>query len=112
MRGFDYDMPLSAAYHWQNHIIEYMSTQMGGIVGYKTGGHDPGPGFPVFPLIGVRGAILEGMLKQSGESITLEDTRRGFLEADFAFRVGNATINTAQTDLELLAGLDAVIPFC
>ena len=111
MRGFPYEMPLSSAYYWQNEIIGYMSSDLGRIVGYNTGGHDPGPGFPIFPLGGIRGAILEGMVKQSGDTISLDQTRRGFLEADFAFRVGDASINTARTDLEILAALDAVIPF-
>ena len=34
-----------------------------------------------------------------------------FLEADFAFRVGSADINDAETDLEIFAGLDALVPF-
>jgi 2-keto-4-pentenoate hydratase len=43
--------------------------------------------------------------------VGLEQFRRGFLEADIAFRVGDASINEAETDLELLAALDAFIPF-
>ena len=81
------------------------------MVGYKTGGHDSGPGFAIFPFGGIRGAILESMLLPSGTAVTLHETRRGFLEADFAFRVGDASINYARTDLEILAGLDAIIPF-
>lgn len=111
MRGFLHDMPLVAAYGWQDVFVEHASDQQGAVVGYKTGGHDPGPGFPIFPIAGIRGAILEGMLRPSGASVRLDETRRGFLEADFAVRVADASINTAATDLELLAGLDAVIPF-
>ena len=111
MRGFLHDMPLSTAYGWQDEIVEYLRPSLGDVVGYKTGGHDPGPGFPIFPLEGIRGAILEGMLRPSGAAVALGETRRGFLEADFAFRVGDASINTAQTDLEILAALDAVLPF-
>ena len=111
MQGFLHDMPLTAAYAWQDHFIAACADELGTVVGYKTGGHDPGPGFPVFPLTGIRGAILEGMLRDSGARVTLDETRRGFLEADFAVRVGDARINTARTDLEILAALDAVIPF-
>ena len=111
MRAFLHDMPLSAAYFWQDVFVEAAAESMGGIAGYKTGGHDPGPGFPIFPLNGIRGAILEGMLRPSGSSLSLDETRRGFLEADFAVRVGDASINTADTDMEMLAGLDAIIPF-
>ncbi len=111
MQGFLHDMPLSSAYAWQDHFVAACADDLGAVVGYKTGGHDPGPGFPVFPLTGIRGAILEGMLRDSGASVTLDETRRGFLEADFAVRVGDSRINTARTDLEILATLDAVVPF-
>ena len=111
MRGFLHDMPLSAACYWQDVFVDAAEAHMGGVVGYKTGGHDPGPGFPIFPLNGIRGAILEGMLRPSGTTLSLDETRRGFLEADFAVRVGDASINTADTDMELLSALDAIVPF-
>lgn len=111
MRGFLHDMPLSTAYHWQNELVAYMEPSLGSVVGYKTGGHDPGPGFPIFPIGGIRGAILEGMVLPDGTAIRLAESRRGFLEADFALRVGSTSINTARTDLEILASLDAIVPF-
>ena len=111
MQPFMHDMPLTGAYFWQAEFARYMEPEMGRVVGYKTGGHDPGPGFAVFPPGGIRGTILEGMLRPSGSAVALHETRRGFLEADFAVRVGDESINEAVTDLEILAGLDAVIPF-
>lgn len=111
MQGFLHDMPLTAAYYWQDVFVESAAAELGAVIGYKTGGHDPGPGFPIFPLAGIRGAILEGMLRPSGATVSLSETRRGFLEADFAVRVGDESINTAATDLDLLAGIDAIIPF-
>ena len=111
MRGFLHDMPVATAYYWQDVFIDHVRPELGAVVGYKTGGHDPGPGFPVFPLDGIRGAIQEGMLRQSGASVSLEETRRGFLEADFAVRVGDRSINTASTDLEILAALESVVAF-
>lgn len=111
MRGFEHDMPLSGAYYWQDEFVAALEPALGNVIGYKTGGHDPGPGFPIFPHGGIRGAILEGMIRPSGAAVRLDETRRGFLEADLAFRVGSEAINVAETDLELLAGLDAVIPF-
>ncbi len=111
MQGFEHTMPLAQAYVWQDKFAEYMRPTMGSVIGYKTGGHDPGPGFATFPPEGIRGLILDGMMLPSGTAITLNQTRRGFLEADFAFRVGSADINQAQSDMELLAGLDAIIPF-
>ena len=111
MRGFIHDMPLSSAYGWQDELVATMRTSLGPVVGYKTGGHDPGPGFPIFPLDGIRGAILAGMMRADGDAVRLSETRRGFLEADAAVRVGSFSINSAVTDLEILAGLDAFIPF-
>jgi 2-keto-4-pentenoate hydratase len=111
MPGFAYDMPLSEAYAWQDRLVKYMQPDLGPVVGWKTGGHNPGPGFATFPPDGIRGAILQGMIFPSGTAVTLDQTRRGFLEADFAFRVGDDSINTAMTDLETLAALDAIIPF-
>lgn len=111
MQGFHHEMPLDEAYRWQDEMVEIMRPHLGDVVGYKTGGHDPGPGFATFPPDGIRAVILEGMLRDDGTAIRVDDTRVGFLEADFAFRVGNASINVAETDLEILAGLDAIIPF-
>ena len=111
MQGFQHEMTLEEAYRWQDEMVEIMRPDMGEVVGYKTGGHPPSAGFSTFPPDGIRAYLLEGMLRESGDSIRVEDTKRGFLEADFAFRVGDASINTARTDLEVLAGLDAIIPF-
>lgn len=111
MPAFLHDMPLSTAYRWQDEMIAFLAPELGDVVGYKTGGHDPGPGFPIFPLDGIRAAILEGMLRPSGAAVKLSETRRGFLEADLAFRVRDASINTARTDLEILASLESVLPF-
>jgi len=111
MQGFDHDMSLADAYLWQDEMVKIMQPMMGEIVGYKTGGHDPGPGFATFPPEGIRAYILAGMLREDGTAIKVEDSKVGFLEADFAFRVGDASINQAESDLEILAGLDAIIPF-
>ncbi|RLA29732.1 MAG: hypothetical protein DRR11_14995 [Gammaproteobacteria bacterium] len=111
MQGFDHNMGLAEAYRWQDEIVVLMEPALGGVVGYKTGGHDSGPGFPVFPPDGIRGVMLAGMFRTSGTAVKLTEFRRGFLEADFAFRVGDSSINDAETDLEILAGLDAIIPF-
>jgi len=111
MQGFYHEMPLAEAYRWQDEMVQFMRPTMGEVVGYKTGGHDPGPGFPTFPPEGIRGYILSGMLREDGTTIRVEDSKAGFLEADFAFRVGDASINTADSDLDILAALDAIVPF-
>lgn len=111
MQGFDHDMPLAEAYRWQDVMVEIMQPMLGEVVGYKTGGHDPGPGFATFPPEGIRAYILEGMLRGDGTAIRVNDTAVGFLEADFAVRVGDRSINSAKSDMQILAGLDAIVPF-
>jgi 2-keto-4-pentenoate hydratase len=111
MKGFLHEMPLDEAYRWQDEMVRVFEPHLGGVVGYKTGGHSPGPGFSTFPPEGIRAYILEGMMRPSGTAVRVEQFKRGFLEADFAFRVGSRTINDAETDMEILAGLDAIIPF-
>ena len=109
LTGFVHEMPLAEVYRWQDEMVEILP--MGDVVGYKTGGHDPNPPNPSFPPGGIRAHLLAGMFRDDGDAIRVDETAAGFLEADFAFRVGDASINTAATDLEILAGLDAVIPF-
>lgn len=111
MKGFLYEMSLEDAYRWQDEMVKIFEPMLGGVVGYKTGGHSPGPGFSTFPPEGIRAYLLEGMMRPSGTAVRVDQFRRGFLEADFALRVGDSSINEAATDLEILAGLDAVIPF-
>ena len=111
MKGFDYEMDLAEAYRWQDEMVRIMEPQYGEVVGYKTGGHNAGPTFPTFPPGGIRAYLLKGFMREDGFTVRPSDTTVGFLEADFAFRVGDSSINSAETDLEILAGLDAIIPF-
>lgn len=112
VRPFAPELSLEDAYRWQDEMVELLRPTMGNVVGYKTGGHSPGPANPNFPAGGIRAQLLSGMFLEDGAAIRPEDMGAdSFLEADFAFRVGSADINDAETDLEILAGLDAVVPF-
>lgn len=83
----------------------------GAVVGYKVALTNPnaqsqvGIGHPLY------GFLLENMLLKSGTTLPLEFGSRPHAEGDLMVRVGSDAINQAQTDLELLAALDAVIPF-
>ena len=110
MQGFGEDLSLTEAYLWQEEMARIVAPILGGVAGYKTGGHDSGPSNPYFPSGGIRAFLFERIMRPSGTAVGIEQFRRGFLEADFAFRVGSESINDAQTDLEILAGLDAFIP--
>ena len=111
MKGFNHEMDLAEAYRWQDEMVRIMEPEFGEVVGYKTGGHNAGPTFPTFPPGGIRAYLLKGFMREDGFTVRPDDTTVGFLEADFAFRVGDSSINSAETDLEILAGLDAIIPF-
>ena len=112
MQGFNYKkMSISRAYFWQGRMADYLGIEFGPVIGYKTGGHNTGSSFATFPKDGIRGLLLENMLKPNNFKVKLEATKRGFLEADFAFRVKDASINEANTEIQLLAGIDAIIPF-
>jgi 2-keto-4-pentenoate hydratase len=111
MQGFLHPMDLAEAYRWQDAFVAELEPALGPVVGWKTGGHDRGPGFPVFPPEGIRAQLLAAQFREDGTAIRLEETRAGFLEADLAFRVGSTAIHDAETDLELLAALDALVPF-
>ncbi len=112
IRPFPPELSLEEAYRWQDVMVEMLRPTMGEVVGYKTGGHSPGPPNPNFPAGGIRAQLMSGMFLDDGATIRPEDMgAASFLEADFAFRVGSESINEAETDLEILAGLDAVVPF-
>ena len=112
VRPFAPELSLEEAYRWQDEMVEMLRPTLGDLMGYKTGGHNPGPANPNFPAGGIRAQFLSGMFLDDGAAVRLEDMGAdSFLEADFAFRVGSADINDAETDLEILAGLDAVVPF-
>ena len=112
VRPFAPELSLEEAYRWQDEMVEMLRPTLGDLVGYKTGGHNPGPANPNFPAGGIRAQFLSGMFLDDGAAVRLEEMGAdSFLEADFAFRVGSPDINDAETDLEILAGLDAVVPF-
>ncbi|MEM1253335.1 MAG: hydratase [Cyanobacteria bacterium P01_H01_bin.21] len=83
----------------------------GAVVGYKVALTNPeaqsqlGISHPLY------GFLLENMLLEDGDTLPLDFGTRPIAEGDLMVRVGSAEINQAETDLELLAGLDAVIPF-
>ncbi|MEM6253367.1 MAG: hydratase [Cyanobacteria bacterium P01_D01_bin.156] len=81
------------------------------VVGYKIALTNPkaqaqlGVNHPLY------GFLLESMLLDDGVSLPIRFGSRPQAEGDLMVRVGSDDINQAETDLELLAALDAVIPF-
>jgi 2-keto-4-pentenoate hydratase len=59
----------------------------------------------------VWGAFYRGDFVASDSSVSVRFGARPTVEADLLVRVGDATINSASTPEEVLAAIDAVIPF-
>ena len=85
--------------------------ELGPIVGYKAA-FTSAPAQERFGLTEpLYGFLLEDMLLDNGATLPTSFAARPLAEGDLLVRVGSADINTAQTDMEILASLDAVIPF-
>lgn len=105
------DMTLEAAYAFQDAYVEKLTAALGPVVGYKAGLTSPATQerFGVsHPLYGV---LLEEMLLPSGSAVPAAFGARSLYEGDLIVRIGSDAINRAETDEELLAALDAVVPF-
>ncbi|MEM7066048.1 MAG: hydratase [Cyanobacteria bacterium P01_B01_bin.77] len=83
----------------------------GSVVGYKVALTNPQAQAQLGVTHPLYGFLLENMLLEDGATLPLAFGSRPQAEGDLMVRVGNADINQAETDLELLAGLDAVVPF-
>ena len=92
-------------------LIEHICSHLGRPVGYKAALTNPAlqQQFGVNqPILGV---LLEKMLLEDHADLPLDYAARPAAEGDLLVRVSDPNINDAETDLELLAGLDVVIPF-
>jgi 2-keto-4-pentenoate hydratase len=99
------------ALNTQRALVEWLTADLGRPVGFKAALTHPAAQqrFGVnHPLLGV---LLEKMILPDGAVLPLNFAARPVAEGDLLLRVKDARIVTAQTDLELLAALDAVIPF-
>ena len=110
LANFTHEMSYAQAYAWQQAFMELIEPQWGEVVAYKTGGHSPGAA-GIFANGPLRGQMLQGVFLEAGSTLSRANYSAGILEADFALRVGDDAINTAETDMELLASLDAIVPF-
>ncbi|MDG1707578.1 MAG: hypothetical protein P8H03_02395 [Emcibacteraceae bacterium] len=102
------------AYKIADYFIEEQLKFRGEIVGYKVGTFAKGE-FDNGPVNGLSGPVNSAMfskgIHQSGAHVSVDFCHMSFVEADFAAVVKNDDINTAQTDLEILAALAGFKPF-
>jgi 2-keto-4-pentenoate hydratase len=95
----------------QIQFVRRLKEDMGPVVGFKAAltSETAQRQFGVSqPLLGF---LLEQMLLESGATLPADFGARPVSEGDLMVRVGSEAINQAETDADLLASLDAVIPF-
>lgn len=95
----------------QGRFVDLLLPTLGPVVGYKAALTSRTVQTRFGVSHPVAGRLLRGMLRQSPARIRADSGVRLAVEGDLLVRVGNESINQAQTADELLAGLEAVIPF-
>jgi 2-keto-4-pentenoate hydratase len=107
----DANLTLDEAQAIQEKFVQFISAELGKPIGYKAGltNRKIQDQFKVtHPVLGV---LLEKMILKSGTIVPTNFGARPSLEGDLIVRVGSEAINDAKTPQEILAALDAVIPF-
>lgn len=96
---------------FQSAYVELLTGELGRPVGFKAALTTPAAQARFGVTEPVLGVLLDHMILPDGSTLPARFAARPVAEGDLLVRVRDASINSAATDLELLAGLDAVIPF-
>ena len=99
------------ALNFQQALVERLTGTWGRPAGYKAALTAPEAQAKFGVSQPLLGYLLDKMLLEDNAELSLNYAARPVAEADLLVRVSDPNINEARTDLELLAGLDAVIPF-
>ncbi|MDJ1181719.1 2-keto-4-pentenoate hydratase [Roseofilum casamattae] len=102
---------LEQAMEWQTQFVRGLIPHLGPIVGYKAALTNPKAQESFGVSHPLRGTLLQQMLLPTGATVPLNFGTRGVFEADLIVRVSDEDINEATTAQQVLASLDAVIPF-
>ena len=102
---------LERAMEWQTEFVQGLIPHLGPIVGYKAALTNPKAQERFGVSHPLRGTLLQHMLRPTGATVPVNFGTRGVFEADLIVRVGDESINEATTEQQILASLDAVIPF-
>ena len=95
----------------QKQFVRELSKTLGPRVGYKAGLTSTAARERFGVAEPLRGVLLEKMLLENGSIVPANFGIRAIAEGDLMVRVGSDAINQAETPREVLASLDAVIPF-
>ena len=102
------------AYKIADYYVEEQLKTRGTIAGYKIGTFAKGE-YDNGPVDGLSGPITAVMfsngIHESGAHISIDCCNMSFVEADFGAVVKSDAINSAKSDLEILAALSGFIPF-
>ncbi|MEL7037726.1 MAG: hydratase [Cyanobacteria bacterium J06592_8] len=109
--GLSADLTLEQAISVQTEFVQLLTSHLGPVVGYKAGLTNPIAQQRLNVSQPVRGVLLKQMLLDNGAVVSANFGARPQFEADLMVRVGDESINNAKTPQEVLAALDAVIPF-
>lgn len=102
------------AYNIADFFVDEQLKTRGEVAGYKVGTFAKGQ-FDNGPVNGLSGPVTAVMftdgIHSSGFKISINCCNMSFVEADFGAVVASSAINTAETDLEILAALKGFVPF-
>ncbi len=104
-------LTMADAMRIQTAFVAALEPHLGPRVGYKAGLTSTAAQARFGADTPVRGVLFERMLRPSGAVVPTLFGARPVFEGDLLVRVGSEAVNRARTDDELLAALDAVIPF-
>ncbi|MEQ8755441.1 MAG: hydratase [Coleofasciculus sp. G1-WW12-02] len=105
------NLTVTEAEQLRDRFIERLTPILGQSIGYKAGLTSTTAQKQFNVSHPLRGILLAQMLLPSGSIVPANFGTRPLFEGDLIVRVGSEAINEATTPQEVLAALDAVIPF-
>ncbi len=95
----------------QEALVAKLSETLGPPVGHKAGLTSEAVQARFGATAPVRGVLLAEMLLESGATVPADFGPRGLFEADLVLVVGDAAINAATTEAEVMSAVSAIRPF-
>lgn len=95
----------------QVEFVRRLKEFLGPVVGFKAALTNPAAQAQFGVSQPLMGFLLKEMLLDNGATLSADFGARPIAEADLMVRVGSSAINTAETNQDLLASLESVIPF-
>ncbi len=107
----DTALTMQQAMHLQRQFNAELNKWKGPQIGYKAALTSPAARARFGASEPVRGTLFKKMLLEDGANLDITFGYRPRFEADLLVRVGDESINTAQTPMQALQAIDAVMPF-